>query len=163
MVSPIDYDLTLFSWHAHVDNKSGECYACYTERIMGKKKRYWLHNEVMEKMIGRPLEKGEIVDHINRNKLDCRRENLRLSDFSKNQANIKKARSGKRFKGVYYKKRLKKWMALIYHQGKQHYLGVYDNEEDAARAYNKKALELFGEFAYLNDVDSKDIYHTEID
>lgn len=154
-VSPEDIDLTLYDWHAHVDNKNGDCYAAYVDYSFGVRTRYWLHREVMEKVLGRNLRKGEIVDHINHDKLDCRRENLRLSDASRNQANIKKIHSGKKYKGVYKVSRKKnaKWKAVVIKDGKPHYLGTFDSEKEAAKAYNKKALELFGDYAYLNDID----------
>jgi len=49
-------------------------------------------------------------------------------------------------------RRLEKWRAQIWHNGRHHYLGLFASEDAAARAYNAKARELFGEFAYLNEV-----------
>jgi hypothetical protein len=99
----------------------------------------------------------EIVDHRDRNPLNCRRSNLRVVTKDQNNwnrgPNFALAR-GKtsRFKGVFFCRTNAVFVARITHEGKRCYLGSFDNEFDAARAYNSKARELFGEFAYLNDV-----------
>lgn len=95
------------------------------------------------------------VDHINGNGLDNRRSNLRLATRSQNQAacrnNQKRGASG--YRGVFIStSRLKKpkWFSAISHNGKQIYLGFFDNPADAANAYDKAARKLFGEFAQTN-------------
>jgi hypothetical protein len=55
-----------------------------------------------------------------------------------------------KYKGVYWEKRYRKWCAAIWFEGRNHYLGSFDVEIEAAKAYDRKAVELFGEFAYLN-------------
>jgi len=89
------------------------------------------------------------VDHINRNGLDNRRQNLRSATRSQNVANSKPR--GK-YKGVGWHKRSQKWYAHIGKGGRQFHLGVFDTPEAAAAAYDKAALEKFGEFARLNGV-----------
>ena len=89
------------------------------------------------------------VDHINSNSLDNRKSNLRFvtpSQNAKNKSAHKNSYCG--YKGV-SRSRLK-FKAQIFHNRKSIFLGVFDNPEDAAEAYNKKAKELFGEFARLN-------------
>lgn len=97
---------------------------------------------------------GMCVDHINRNTLDNRKVNLRICTGSENGRNSKsKTGSTSRYKGVHVKARTKYskiWIARIGHDGNQIYLGSFTKEEDAAIAYNKKAKELFGEYALLN-------------
>lgn len=81
--------------------------------------------------------KGEEVDHINRNRLDNRRENLRLTSREENLRNIDKPnKTG--FRGVYYFKACttNPWTARIKHNGKQVYLGFHATAEVAARAYD---------------------------
>lgn len=97
-------------------------------------------------------QKGELVDHINNDKKDNRRSNLRLVDYSGNNQNVKKYRNNTTgFKGVYRIKGSKhKYMAQIMHNYVSIYLGMFETAELAAAAYNKKALELFGDFAELN-------------
>lgn len=91
-----------------------------------------------------------LVDHKNRNGLDNRKHNLRLCDKLKNAANSKPINKTSAYKGVSFDNYSKKWVARIKFEGKQLNLGRYDDEEDAARAYDAKAKEVFGEFAYLN-------------
>ncbi len=104
----------------------------------------------MHREIAQPPE-GMLVDHKNRNKLDNTRDNLRVCTRQENQLNLRK-RSGarSRFKGVYYDKRCDKWYARCRYKGKHHGFGYYDDEVEAARAYDRGAVGLFGEFARLN-------------
>ena len=119
-----------------------------------------------------------IVDHINGNKLDNRRSNLRIvnsKQSSYNKAKLKTANPSSPYKGVSKVVRKNKagenvsYIACVMKDAKRYGLGSFKNEEDAARAYNEKAQELFGEYAYLNvipyvpptkkqsdDVDSSD-------
>lgn len=94
------------------------------------------------------------VDHINHNILDNRESNLRICDQSQNNANQLIRMDGKsKYKGVSWdktKKRKKRWVAEIKYYGKKFHLGHYRTETEAAKAYDAKALELFGEFAYTN-------------
>ena len=95
--------------------------------------------------------KGQEVDHINMNKLDNRRANLRLCTPSQNKANQNRRidnRSG--FKGVCLRKRKMKWEAQIAVGGHNMHLGYFADRIDAARAYDAAAMRHFGEFARLN-------------
>jgi len=84
------------------------------------------------------------VDHINGNKLDNRIENLRFCTRKQNFANQKKRKNNTTgFKGVYYKKRVKKFRAKICSIE----IGLYNTAEEAHRAYIHTAKEMFGEFA----------------
>lgn len=109
-----------------------------------------------KKLISRTImnvtDKQIIVDHINRNSLDNRRMNLRIANKSTNAMNSKK-RIGKltsKYKGVSFRKDRNKYRAYITYKQKTFNLGHFTEENDAARAYDKKALILFGEFALLN-------------
>jgi hypothetical protein len=91
------------------------------------------------------------VDHINRNILDNRRSNLRLANRSQNGCNRglqKNNTSG--YRGVSWSAEGNQWVAYIKHHKKSIRIGRYDTKEEAARAYNKKAIELHKEFAVLN-------------
>ncbi len=93
------------------------------------------------------------TDHINHNTLDNRRCNLRICTRSQNNQNgIKQANCSSKLKGVSWYKRDKKWRAYITYYKQTIHLGYFDSEIEAAIAYNKKAEELFGEFARLNNV-----------
>lgn len=94
---------------------------------------------------------GQIVDHINQNGLDNRRENLRFASRSLNRANSKLNKNNTSgFRGVTWFKPASVWMAYISYNKKRIHLGNYKNSEDGARAYDKAALELFGPTAMLN-------------
>ena len=94
------------------------------------------------------------ADHKDRNGLNNRRSNLRPATRQQQQANRKKDAHGitSKFRGVSWHKETKKFRAAIVFRDKQKHLGLFLNEADAARAYNKAAKEHFGEFASLNDV-----------
>ena len=95
--------------------------------------------------------KGSEVDHINHNPLDNRRCNLRICTKAQNQYNQKpRTGSASVWKGVSRSKKDKKWRASIGYKKRATYLGCFDNEIDAAKAYDKVATELFGEFACPN-------------
>jgi len=94
---------------------------------------------------------GQYVDHINENKADNRKENLRIATYSQNLAcrgPYKNNTSG--YKGVSWDKRRKVWMVLLGYQGKRIYVGSFNDKNKAAQMYNIKAKEIFGDFAYQN-------------
>ena len=104
----------------------------------------------MHRLILKPKD-GEGIDHRDRNGLNNTKNNLRTCTESQNGANQRpqKGRSSN-YKGVCWNKNKKKWQAQIQARKKHIYLGLYNDETEAAKAYNKAAIKLFGEFAYLN-------------
>jgi hypothetical protein len=102
----------------------------------------------MSRVLGRLLRDDEQVDHENRDKSDNRRHNLRLATHHQNSAN--QDRKGKT-KGVIFTKKTPnssgRWRARIRYHGKLIHLGYHATEAEAAAAYNRAAIELFGEFA----------------
>lgn len=100
----------------------------------------------------------EFLDHIDDNRSNNDINNLREATMSQNNMNRKKFKSinGKStssdFTGVTWNKRAKKWMVYITNNGKQKHLGYFDSETDAAKAYNRAAIERDGKFARLNEV-----------
>lgn len=108
--------------------------------------------EHMHRMIlGLSRSDSRKADHINRDRSDNRCCNLRAVTARENSINRSLGRRNKSgFRGVLSVGRLGKWEAKIGFHRKSHYIGVFDRKEDAARAYDKKATEFFGEFAVLN-------------
>ena len=107
----------------------------------------YLHRVLMRDLGGRQ------VDHINGDGLDNRRCNLRSVSSAENKYNAGKRKDNSSgYKGVSCRAGGKRWRAQIQHCGRTHWLGVYDNKIDAARAYNAAALQMFGAFARLNHV-----------
>lgn len=147
IVNDEDFEsLSKRSWYA-VKGKT-TFYAVSSVTVNKRQVRIWMHREILK-----PL-KSQIVDHKNHNGCDNRRENLRTCSINQNCRNQriwKKAKSSK-YKGVHFHKRDNVWTAYIHLNGKHIHIGSYQNEIEAAIAYNQKAVSLFGEFAYLNEI-----------
>jgi hypothetical protein len=94
------------------------------------------------------------VDHQFHNTLDNQKKNLRLCTRSENAKNtVKPTNNTSGYKGVFWVKETRKWLAKIGCDNKFHYLGTYNTPEEAAMAYDIAALKYHGEFANLNDLD----------
>lgn len=107
-----------------------------------------LHRIIAERM---EFHISDQIDHIDGNKLNNQRNNLRSATSSQNAINSKKPKNNTSgYKGVSWSKKSKKWRAQICFEGKQIHLGFFDDSKDAANAYDKAALKYFGEFARLN-------------
>lgn len=96
----------------------------------------------------------KIIDHINHNTLDNRKENLRICVNAENCRNMNKPKHGVTsvYKGV-RKYRNNKYSVCIKYNKKQIHIGYYDSEIEAAKAYDKAALKYHGEFAKLNIIN----------
>lgn len=133
-------------------NMAREGYARRSQ-YMGKSKEGKYKSDVllMHRVIMNPP-KGMIVDHINGDKLDNRRENMRNCSQADNLHNtrnlMRNNTSG--YKGVSWDKTNQKWRAYIALNRKQKHLGYFDTKEEAAEAYFVAAKKLFGEYAYQN-------------
>lgn len=128
-------------------SKCSQGYAVsYYRRADGSETKIRLHHIIL------PPSEGRIIDHINRNKLDNRRENLRVVTYSQNGMN-RGVNSGSLtgFKGAI--KESNRFISRIGVNGKNIYIGTFTTAEDAAKAYNIKAEKYFGEYALLNNVD----------
>lgn len=141
-----DADIPLvgqYKWHL-----SHNGYVVRRVRIDGRKPIIYLHRAIMS------ADWAGDIDHINGDRLDNRRQNLRYATRSENNMNAR-ARKGtaSRHKGVTWHKQDRLWWAYIKHEGKQRSLGMHKTEADAARAYNAAAKRLFGDFARLNHIE----------
>jgi len=146
VVDDEDYkSVVLRKWRAFRVKNSDLVYAITDEYLgNGKYKSVLMHRFIMQPM------DGVTVDHQNSNGLDNRRSNLRFATRTQQQANTRKTKGASRFKGVWLNKANAKWKAHIKIFGKRQYLGQFDTEEEAAKAYNNQAVVFFGEFAKLN-------------
>ena len=94
------------------------------------------------------VKEDEIIDHINRNKLDNRIENLRICSQEQNTWNSKKpSHNTSGYKGVCFDKSKNKWAAQISINNVTKLIGRYSTKEEARVAYVKKAMEIRGEYA----------------
>ncbi len=143
---------------AIVDDEDFEWLNKYKWCAVHDKKRWYAvctikGNKVyMHRMLLRSVP-GQCTDHRNRDGLDNRKTNLRNCNHSQNMQNSKPQAGGtSKFKGVCWLSKRKKWQATIGQDYKMHVIGLFDSEVKAAKAYNKRAKELFGEFARLNTI-----------
>ena len=94
------------------------------------------------------------IDHVDSDGLNNRRSNLRPATTRQNAQNkrkgVYKRGAFSQYKGVHYRKDRGTWVAMIYHEGKHIYIGCSRDEKQSALMYDKKAKELFGEFACPN-------------
>ncbi|RAN77976.1 hypothetical protein B5P43_18265 [Bacillus sp. SRB_336] len=118
----------------------GDGYVCASYGVV-------LHREIMRRVYG---DFGKLeVDHINSDRADSRRENLRIVTSNQNGYNRSSfAGAASRYKGVQPSN--KKWRVAIKADGKHFYLGVFEDEAYAGYMYDQWALELHGEYARLN-------------
>ena len=142
VVDDEDYgDLSCHLWTAHRTNRR---YTSYVSAVRGEdNKLLYMHRVIANA----PVDKE--VDHINGISLDNRRSNLRICNHKSNAANKRLPRTNKSgYKGVH--RHRNKWMVTIGNNRKTEYLGVYENPVEAAKVWDKRALELHGEYARTN-------------
>jgi hypothetical protein len=145
MIDDEDYKLaSKYKWYLN------QGYASRTEYKKGISSSMKLHRLIMD------CPKGLEVDHINHDKLDNRKTNLRIvTHVQQNLNRINRGKSG--YKGVFYDKwnlwNKRKWAAYFcpkLNNKKKIFLGYFMTKEEAAIAYNKAAAKIYGEFALLN-------------
>lgn len=147
LVDTEDYEyLSQFTWNLSTQGYAILANATRSIRT-GKAPGRMMHQCVL------PAPAGHMVDHLNQNKLDNRKSNLRLATHQDNMRNTKaKANKATKsvFKGVF--KQGNGWQASISVDYKQIYLGFFGTQREAAKAYNDAAQKYHGEFAHLNDL-----------
>ena len=88
-----------------------------------------------------------MIDHINGNPLDNRKSNLRICSNSENQQNTSSRGGSSQYKNVSYSKRYDKWFAKFRFNGKEHFCGYHDTEEQARESVLKKRREICPNFS----------------
>lgn len=145
-VSKSDYvALRKYKWHAWRGPKG--FYAARTVYLgNGKFRTIYMARQIMG------VKTGARVDHSNGDTLNNLRKNLRLATHSQNAAafRVRKTKSSSKFRGVGWHRRIGKWWACVCVNYARTHLGYYDDETDAARAYDAAAKRYFKEFASLN-------------
>lgn len=152
LVDDEDYAmLSMKSWHANIQRGGRLVYAVCGQYDPIKKKTVGLYK--MHRIIMGITDPSLQVDHISHNTLDNRKCNLRVCT---NKENIKNRRplpnKSSKFKGVYFNKKLSKWLVALKVDGKILYGGCFNDECEAATEYNRMAEIHHGEYAYLNTI-----------
>jgi len=143
LVDDTDYEmLSLYVWCLN------DGYACTNLKTKGKYVSVRMHRMIM----GYPASK---IDHINGNRSDNRRSNLRLCSHRENLRNRGATKANTTgYKGVHLRKDTGKFQAHIKANGKRKSLGCFQTAKEAAQAYNEAAKKYFGEFAYINQINA---------
>jgi len=145
IVDDEDYDRVIEAgpWRRRV--QSNTTYSQRSVFIDGRHTTQMLHNFITD---------WNMVDHIDHDGLNNQRSNLRRATRSQNNHNQRPRYGGtSQYKGVSLYKQRGKWFALLRIDGRLIYLGLFDDEVEAALAYDRHARIEFGEFAYLNFPD----------
>lgn len=155
IVDDEDYhEVAPYNWFAQTRSNNPCVYARRTywtgSRTTNNRKS---HSVLMHRQI---MATDSKVDHRDGDGLNNRRSNLRVATLLQNNANRRKIGTfSSRFKGVSWSKEERKWIAVVRKTQngvkKTYMLGFFRDETEAAIAYNRKALMLFGEFARLNE------------
>lgn len=136
-ISIEDKDLASLKWCAWVIN--GRAYAVKSHPSRR------IHREILERILGRELVKGEICDHIDNDSLNNCRDNLRLATFAENVRNQGKRKNNTTgYKGVVRDRG--RYRAQIRINGKHIHLGMFENPEEAHEAYKIGCKIYHGEF-----------------
>ncbi len=146
-ISDEDADLTRRSWqrstHGHLQ--------CNLRHGKGRRSNQDLARTIMERLLARPLTPADIVEHVDGDLLNNRRENLRLLGKSAlRQRDPLRQNNTSGYTGVSYDRKRHLWKAYISLQGKRKHLGRFSTAIQAAFAYNEAALLYFGNHARLN-------------
>lgn len=152
----------IFDDHAEIILNSGHRALIDVEDVEFCKKHYWYENDQgyvlsngddrgknirLHRLLMHIENDSSVVDHINGNPLDNRKQNLRICNRGDNQKNMK-GHNG--YPGVSFEKGVNKWRVRIRHNGKNLHVGVYNTEEEAIEARIRAEEKYYGEYGYYN-------------
>ena len=149
LVDDEDFEyLNQFKWSTHPSGNT-----IYVRRF-SQYKRILMHRIIMN------VQKGESIDHIDHNGLNCQKSNLRICTHQQNGWNQLSNRGKSKYKGVLIiEKNGRVYIsAQIRYNGKKYHLGYFKTEEEAATGYNDAAKKYFGEFASLNIINKNPVF-----
>jgi uncharacterized protein (UPF0210 family) len=148
IVDPEDYQkLAGYNWQLF-ESKSENFYAVRNDG----KKIVRMHRVIMN------APAGSIIDHRDRDGLNNTKQNLRFATPSQNCCNCRRPKNcSSKYRGVSFHIKIRKWRAEIRYNGIRRHLGYFENEDDAAKAYDQAAKIYHGEFAVLNFPDESQI------
>ncbi len=162
LVDDEDYErISKYKWRLHTNGT-------YAERVTknindsSKQKKIYMHRDVMNVVYNKDI----YIDHIDHNKLNNQKSNLRFCTRSENNKNVntntnRTSNSTSKYKGVNWYKKYGNWNAKIRSNGIDYNLGYFVDEVVAAKAYDAAALKYHGEFAFLNFPDLIEEYERE--
>lgn len=143
-----------YEWaSAYLWSRAGWGGYAFNERAGESFGTQYMHKIILEKILGRKLNKGEVSDHIDNDTLNNLRSNLRIATAKQNDFNRSPQRLPNRsspYKGVTWNKALNKWKVTIQANKTRIYLGHFDDDTDAAVVYDIAAIQLFDDYAWLN-------------
>ena len=96
------------------------------------------------------------IDHIDGNPKNNKFENLREASNAENSRNSKSRKGSSKYKGIYWRSDKSLWRVQLMIDGKRKEIGHFKDEKEAARAYNLAAIEHFGEFAWVNEIQDSE-------
>lgn len=148
LIDPIDSDLLQSKWTANPRHDGKGVYAQRTAYTNGTYVLVQLHRVIYERIVGRSLNRSELIDHWDLNPLNNQRSNLRLATHAQNQQNRhKKPNTKSGYKGVSWHSHGGHWVAVISVDGKPIRLGSFKDPHDAHLAYCAAATKYYGEYA----------------
>lgn len=150
IVDPEDHDrLSRYKWYVCMRDRTYYAIRGQWSPILRKRLTISMHREIID------VPEDLFADHINHNGWDNRKANLRPATAADNARNARypKRTTSAKYRGVWYNTKRTRWRSVIVVNGKSIHLGYFDNEIDAAKAYDRAARLYYGQFAILNFPD----------